>query len=137
MLLTYTPLLKMKLIIILNTTAHQQEQPVNMKYLWTYYNKHKSLSLLLLLFMLLLMINMTSHYLILVILVVMLSERRKEEREEREREERYWITVMLLLINSLRNPLRTLSTINSNMISIYSLLVCTHSINFLCVCIFL
>ena len=124
----------MKLIIILNTTAHQQEQPVNMKYLWTYYNKHKSLSLLLLLFMLLLMINMISHYkLILVILVVMLSEKRKEEGEEREREERYWITVMLLLINSLRNPLRTLSTINSNMISIHSLLVCTHSINFLCV----
>ena len=76
-------------------------------------------------------------YLILVILVVMLSKRRKEEREEREREERYWITVMLLLINSLRNPLRTLSTINSNMISIHSLIVCTHSINFLCVCIFL
>ena len=118
MLLTYTPLLKMKLIIILNTTAHQQEQPVNMKYLWTYYNKHKSLSLLLLLFMLLLMINMTLHYLILVILLML--SKRKEEREEREGEERYWITVMLLLINSLRNPLRTLSTINSNMISIHN-----------------
>ena len=59
------------------------------------------------------------------LVILLMLPKRKEEREER-----HWITVMLLLINSLRNQLRTLSTINSNMISIHSLIVCTHSINF-------